>query len=437
MIIFAYLYCDPLLELSTEIVTKDLEVAQVYYDIGERHQLQLLLENCQENPPNYLWLRSLEELGDSLEVITEIWQQLSSLKIKIITTNSTNVLEEINHNQEIYLDINSPNFLEKLQKTKASLRLQKGHALNRINTLPPPGKAPYGYRRGKDRYIIDRSTAPVVKDFFEQFLLFGSLRRAVHYLEKRYGKKIAVSTGSNWLKNPVYRGDLIYKNHEIISNTHAPLISREEAAQIDRLLRRNRKLSSKTASASHSLAGLMICQTCQQPMTITQVTQKHKKKTYLYIYPKNCPLKPKCKSLSYQAILEKTIHYICQEFPKRVKHFNLETVQINKQTIQNKISKKQEILEQLAELVQTDILDEQTAKIRRYRLNTEISQLRSQLEQLPPENLQNIAEAVSLPRFWYDLSEAERRFYFREFIRQIKINPVDKNNWELEIIFVF
>lgn len=103
-------------------------------------------------------------------------------------------------------------------------------------------KAPYGYRRGKERYILDRSVSPIVKEFFDRFLIYGSLRGAVRHLEKRYGKKISVTTGRRWLTNPVYRGDLEYKNGEIISNTHPPIISRDEAAQVDRLLRRNQRL---------------------------------------------------------------------------------------------------------------------------------------------------------------------------------------------------
>ena len=77
----------------------------------------------------------------------------------------------------------------------------------------------------------------------------------MRYLEQKYAKKISVSTGRRWLTNPVYRGDLEYQNGEVIRNTHIPIISREEAAQTDRLLRRNRRLSRRTASAPHSLAG--------------------------------------------------------------------------------------------------------------------------------------------------------------------------------------
>jgi hypothetical protein len=68
-----------------------------------------------------------------------------------------------------------------------------GHVRNRLQALPP-GKPLFGYRRGKDRYIVDRSTAPVVKDFCDRFLLYGSPRGTVRYLAKKYGKKISVTT---------------------------------------------------------------------------------------------------------------------------------------------------------------------------------------------------------------------------------------------------
>ncbi|MDJ0508156.1 MAG: recombinase family protein, partial [Crocosphaera sp.] len=209
-----------------------------------------------------------------------------------------------------------------------------------IKSLPPPGKAPYGYRKGKENYIIDRSTAPIVKDFFEQFLLFGSLRGAVNYLGKRYGKKISVSTASRWLKSSVYRGDTKYKNNQIISNTHVPIISREEAAQIDRLLGRNRKLSSKTASAKHSLVGLVSCQKCHQTMRINHVTQRNKKREYIYIRPQNCPLQPQCKAISYQEVLDKTIQYICDNFPNKVKSFDPKKIEAYKNNIQIQIKEK-------------------------------------------------------------------------------------------------
>jgi hypothetical protein len=50
--------------------------------------------------------------------------------------------------------------------------------------------------------------------------------------------------------------------------------------------------------------------------------------------------------------------------------------------------------------------------------------------------LRSVAQAVSIPQFWLDLSEVERRFYLREFIRKIDIMRQDKN-WHLQVIFIF
>ncbi|MFM9159031.1 MAG: recombinase family protein, partial [Dolichospermum sp.] len=100
------------------------------------------------------------------------------------------------------------------------------------------------------------------------------------------------------------------------------------------------------------------------------------------------------------------------------------------------ISHQQEILEKLPTFIETGILDPETAKLRAYKLRTEISQLQAQLAILPPVNLRSVAQAVSIPQFWFDLSEVERRFYFREFIQKIEIicrNP----EWNLEIRFIF
>ncbi len=57
-------------------------------------------------------------------------------------------------------------------------------------------------------------------------------------------------------------------------------------------------------------------------------------------------------------------------------------------------------------------------------------------KQPTPVNLRSVAQAVSIPQFWLDLSEVERRFYFREFIQQIQIIRQNQE-WYLQIIFIF
>ena len=58
-----------------------------------------------------------------------------------------------------------------------------------------------------------------------------------------------------------------------------------------------------------------------------------------------------------------------------------------KNSLENGISRQQEILQQLPTLIETGILDSETAKLRAYKLRTEISELQAKLAILPPVNL--------------------------------------------------
>ncbi len=437
MKIIAYIYSDPLLEPAPNKEIWGLEIDRVYQDIGNYQQLNQLLADCHDEHPDILLLRRLEELGDNINIISDRLNQLESIGIQVIATEQDYSSRMWSENGSHDLKANIAKILDQIQANKQRTRLKQGHARNRLKILPPPGKAPYGYRRGQDKYIIDKSTAPVVKDFFERFLLFGSLRGAVKYLEKRYGKKISPSTGRNWLTNPVYRGDLKYKKAELISNTHASIISREEAAQIDRLLRRNSSLSPRTASAPRSLAGLVICQQCQLTMNIARVTQHQKKAEYLYLRCHKCPQKPKCKAIAYTQVLNQTINKICVELPLAVEQLNLPDNKVIEDILRQQIKQKQSAIAQLPNLLEQEVLDLETVELRNYKLRAEIAQLESKMAQLPPGNLQAIAQAVSLPQFWLDLSEAERRFYFREFIKQIEILRSESQLWGLQLKFIF
>ncbi len=432
MKIFAYTYTDPLLEPTPDPTDWGWEVDQTYQDLGKRSQLQQLFNDCKTQPPDYLLIRRLEELGDSVESVSNAIAQFQALEVILIA-----VEQSYNSSQESTsprLDLLK--LLQEIQHQQRSRRIRSGHARNRLNAAPPPGKAPYGYRRGKGKYIIDRSTSPVVKDFFEQFILYGSLRGAVRMMAKKYGKKISVTTGRRWLTNPVYRGDTAYQNGEIISDTHTAIISREEGAQVDRLLRRNSRLPSRTASAPRSLAGLVVCSECQSHMTVSRVTIRNQNKEYLYLRPITCQKHPKCRAIPYQEVLEYTINAVCRDLPLAVAQMNFPQLDAVKNSFSEAIARQQEILDQLPALQETGILDEETAKFRAYKLHTEISDLQAKLATLPPVNLRSVAQSVSIPQFWLDLSESERRFYFREFIRQIKITRQDKE-WKLQIIFIF
>lgn len=115
---------------------------------------------------------------------------------------------------------------------------------------------------------------------------------------------------------------------------------------------------------------------------------------------------------------------------------NLPQLDAVKNALTKAIAIKQDILAQLPTLTVEGVLDTETAALRAYNLRTEISELQAKLATLPPVNLRSVAQAVSIPQFWLDLSESERRFYFREFICQIEIIR-DRASWQIKLIFIF
>ncbi|PSB02040.1 recombinase family protein [Merismopedia glauca CCAP 1448/3] len=432
MKVVAYSYTDPLWETPPDLAIWGWEVDRIYQDLGERQQLEELLRYCQLEPVNYLLVEKVAILGDSVQQVSDHLQYFQSLGVQVIGISETSP-----EAQEYQL-------LAQIQANYRSRQIRQGHARSRLQGAPPPGKAPYGYKRGKNSYILDRQAVPIIKDFFAQFLLYGSLRESVRYLAQKHHKQISPATGKRWLTNPVYRGHTAYRQGETILNTHPPILTKEEAAQIDRLLQRNSNLPPRSASAPRSLAGLVSCAQCQSPMRVSKSTSTTTSKEYLYLRPLRCKKQPKCQLISYESILQQTIIEICHSLPQAVAnlshhrpnmppHLDYENLE---QSLQSQIARQQEILGELTQLTAKGILDAETAQIRAYKLNTEIAKLQGKLASLPPVNLLLVAQAVSLPQFWLDLSEAERRFYFREFIRAIQIVPL-KDEWEVRLLFIF
>ena len=432
MATFAYTYTDPLLDHPIDKNIWGVEVERVYEDVGQRQALEQCISflSCL-GTERYLLIRKLDELGDTCHEISDRVQQLERAGVTIIAT------EQDYHSTQN----NAPHLLVQLFREigdrHTRRKIRQGHQKNRQAHRPPPGRAPYGYKRGKEQYQLDRSTAPIVGAFYEHFLLYGSLREAVRHLDTHFGKKIAVSTGRHWLTNPTYRGHLQYKDGSMVRNTHPAILAENEAAQIDRLLRRNRSLPSRSASAPRCLAGLVKCQQCQQSLVISRVTQRHKSKEYLYLRSPHCPETKKCSAIAYNKIFEATVNAICEDFPKLVSQKQLPPLAIIQANLQQAIAKKEALIEQLPELIEQEIFDQQTAALRKTQLETEIAQLHNKQNQLPPADLEAIAKTITLKQFWYDLSEAERRFYLREFVSQILITPNPKSPWQLELKFIF
>lgn len=84
----AYSYTDPLLESAPDAAIWGWEVDRIYQDLGDRQQLQQLLQDCQSESDDsseiYLLVRRLEELGDSVQAVGDRLTELETLGIHLI-----------------------------------------------------------------------------------------------------------------------------------------------------------------------------------------------------------------------------------------------------------------------------------------------------------------------------------------------------------------
>jgi DNA invertase Pin-like site-specific DNA recombinase len=406
-------------------------ITQIYTDIAiaaepsyRPHLAQLLTDN-RATPAQVVLVQDFSALGDSLESV--------QTSLTTLTNHGSQVISLQHPDQTPGDNLVLGHTLAEQQRRR---RLRAGHAQSRLKALPPPGRAPYGYRRGQERYLVDRSAAPVITAFVNEFLLYGSLRGAVRFVDSRFGKRISVSTGRRWLTHPVYRGDLQYRDGAVLRDTHGAIISRDEAAQIDRLLRRNSQLPPRTAGAPRSLAGLVHCQECGCPLVISKTTIRKGSKSYLYLRPQACGRPQPCAAIPYGQALDQIIVQICQDLPQAVTQRFASGTAPSPNPWQEQLEQKQSAVTQLPDLVARGVLDTETADLRRYKLRSEIADLHQRLAQLPPVNLQELSQSVSIPQFWHDLSETERRFFFREFIQAIAIVRAGKT-WAIALTLVF
>ncbi len=94
-------------------------------------------------------MRRLEELGDSVQEVSDRLANLEALGVRLVTIeqSASSSNRPIETDSDLRADL--LNLLQEMQMSQRSRRIRQGHARNRVKAMPPPGKAPYGYRRSK------------------------------------------------------------------------------------------------------------------------------------------------------------------------------------------------------------------------------------------------------------------------------------------------
>src|SRR5689334_9088969 len=116
MKIIAYSYTDPLLEKPPDAGDWGWEVDRVYHDLGQRLQLQQLFADFKADGVNYLLIRRLEELGDTVKEVSDRLNELEAMGVVVIATEQPYTSEKGNLRAELL------KLLQEIQRQQQSRR---------------------------------------------------------------------------------------------------------------------------------------------------------------------------------------------------------------------------------------------------------------------------------------------------------------------------
>ena len=177
--------------------------------------------------------------------------------------------------------------LAQRELAKGSERVKTVFEYKVKNGQPISGSVPVGFKietkaDGTKRIIIDEEVAPFIRDFYEHFKQYHSIRAAGRYVNEKHGQDRSYSFFSRLLSNELYCGT--FRGN---TNFCTGYVSREEWDELQQLKKRHIK---KTPTNNvYLFSALMDCPICQRRLTVICCFKNMKdgsKKKYIYY---RCP----------------------------------------------------------------------------------------------------------------------------------------------------
>lgn len=199
----------------------------------------------------------------------------------------------------------------------------------------------FGYILVDQKLILDRETLPIAREIIKKLLAGFSYGAVSKWLFTEHNIKFSLSGLRHWINNPHILGHTRYfsdieqrrnkkpRSPVIHFNTHEPIATAEEIAQIQTNVKNKRKLSEKTTK-NYPLKGLLRCNECGGGMY--RIVTKFKSGTQYVRCTKHAQGNHFCTNkitARLENILKQTIEILSTEATSVVKEIesNIEVVQ--------------------------------------------------------------------------------------------------------------
>lgn len=119
------------------------------------------------------------------------------------------------------------------------------------------GQMPLGYKTKNKHYVIDDDEAEIVRDMYEHFNVYHSVRDTLYYLQDKYNRSFTYQTIRRGLSNPMYTGLKYGDPHFAPSIIDTDLFNRTQE-----LFKKKVYIKVPSSGRVYIFSGLLICPSC-------------------------------------------------------------------------------------------------------------------------------------------------------------------------------
>lgn len=256
---------------------KGYAIADRYIDIGysgatkSRPEFQRLLKDAQANKFEVIICWKADRLSRGMHPAAALMEIIEPMSIRLEA-----VEEPLDMNYFAMLAV-----VGKIELDNIRARTKFGREARAKRGLHPGGHfVPYGYRLNNGKIVLVEEEAHWIKNLFHWVADGKSARSWVAYANKhgfvtQGGQGVLAQQVSQWLRNPIYKGEYVWNKTTMKSGKRKkvpptewieidcePIVSAELWEKVQERLSQNKRFSSGNAKQFYLLRGLLTCAEC-------------------------------------------------------------------------------------------------------------------------------------------------------------------------------
>lgn len=268
---------------------------------------------------------------------------------------------------------------------------------------------------GMKRVVKDPEQEEMTRDFFDCFLTYASLRKALMLVSEKYGHVLFDKSGRKMLYNTMYKGE--YKG---VKGYCEPYLTEEEFDKIQKIMA-NRNYTPNDPKRVYVFSSLVRCKECGRNLSAYHTGYQPTNTVYLYYRCKNYTMYRTCnhsRGMGEKKLEKWLLKNIEQEMNKYIQEVKIEQADPpDTEKIRKKIESK---LKNTRELYIDGDIDKQEYTRRKEEFEAQLAEIptfevkdTSALEEFLNSDWRTLYES---------LGQAEKRSFWRGIIEYIEVD---------------